>query len=96
MKRGQTTIILTILVVSVFVVGFTPTKTSAGYTSLIAGDQLLYKNVFNFYEDLEQQMFHQTDVSPLAESWWIIDHWDYVYDEMESYTINSIDTTTAQ
>ncbi|MHA1199366.1 MAG: hypothetical protein ACTSQF_08580 [Candidatus Heimdallarchaeaceae archaeon] len=94
MKRGQTTIILSILVVSIVCVGFAPTKTAAGYVALTPGDQLLYKNVFSFYEDIEQQLLHETDVSPTADSWWINDHWDYIYDEMESYTVNSIDTTT--
>ncbi len=94
MKRGQTTIILTILVVSIFSLGITPTEAVTSYQSLATGDQLLYKNVFNFYEDLEQQLFHEVDVSPEADSWWVIDHWDYIYDEMESYSINSIDTST--
>ncbi|MCE7742888.1 MAG: hypothetical protein GOP50_10575 [Candidatus Heimdallarchaeota archaeon] len=91
MKRGQTTIILTILVVSSFVVGFTPIEAATSYQALATGDQLLYKNVFTFYEDLEQQLLHEIDV---ADSWWVIDHWDYTYDEMESYSVNTIDTTT--
>ena len=91
MKRGQTTILLTILVVSIFSVGFTPTEAATGYQALAAGDQLLYKNVFTFYEDLEQQLFHEIDV---ADSWWVVDHWDYTHDEMESYSVNSIDTAT--
>lgn len=92
MKRGQTQIILSILVVSIFVAGFTPTQAAMGYKALNPGDQLLYKNTFTFYEDLEQQLFHEFDV---ADSWWVIDHIDYIYDEMESYYINSINSVTA-
>jgi len=92
LKRGQTTIILSILVVSMFIFGFTPTKADTSYQALVTGDQLLYKNVFYFYDDLEQKLFHELDV---ADNWWIIDHWDYIYDEMESYYITSIDTTSA-
>ena len=91
MKRGQTTILLAVLVVSIFGVGITPTEATM-YQALKAGDQLLYKNVLTFYEDLEQQLYHETDV---ADSWWVIDHWDYVYDEMESYYINSVNTGIA-
>ncbi len=94
MKRGQTSIILFVLVVSIFAGGFVPTQPVSAYQALAPGDQLLYKNVLTFYEDLEQKLLHETDVSPTADSWWIIDHWDYEFDEMESYTVNSIDTTS--
>ena len=94
MKRGQTTIILFVLVVSIFAGGFVPTQHVSAYQALAPGDQLLYKNVLTLYEDLESQLLHQTDVSPIEESHWVIDHWDYTYDEMESYSINSIDTIT--
>lgn len=77
-----------------FVVGYQPVSSVTVYQPLTPGDQLLYKNVLTFYEDLESQLLHETDVSPAAESHWVIDHWDYTYDEMESYTVNSIDTTT--
>lgn len=94
MKRGQTSIILFVLVVSIFAGGFIPTQPVSAYQALAPGDQLLYKNVLTFYEDLEQKLFHVTDVSPTADSWWIKNHRDYEYDEMESYSINSIDTLT--
>ena len=93
MKRGQTTILLSILVVSMFAVGFSQVQTVMGYQALVPGDQLLYKNEFYFYEEIESKLFHYTDVSPTAESHWVIDHWDYVYDELESYTVNTISTT---
>ena len=94
MKRGQTTILLFVLVVSICAAGFVPTQPVSAYQALAPGDQLLYKNVLTFYEDLEQKLLHETDVSPTANSSWTIDHWDYEYDEMESYYINSIDTST--
>ena len=93
MKKGQTTIILFILVVSIFGAGFAPTQNVSAYQALASGDQLFYTADFSYIYDYDLRVLFQTDLSPSYNSYWDIAHNEMISVEEHSYDISSVTTT---